>query len=366
MEAMNFGDAGQMNFISEMSERQISARQLFSHVLLDSLERNFGMKNVLIACYDKENHFLSWTEHTGLSFHGETHPYSRFAKEDVVCRLIYAEAVRDRLTYTNVVPRIYRSTDVIREDYDASPYVGFLEENFQAHYSVTLPFGPNGCIHIICHKTAEEGDFSDREMDELRKIYVYVAHAYKNFKRHEQTKIISAIQDEIISSNENAYLITDDNMHIMGYNQTALEYLKDILGSAVGGELITQEPCPWLPFLLGDMNTTDHVRTRVIKGYIFKIYTYEQTYQHGIVERYHWITLSQESDSMEPEPPKLKSVLTPAEQKVADLLCSGLTYQAIADELVVSYHTIKNHVQNIFSKCGVKNRYQLYQLLKKS
>ena len=29
-------------------------------------------------------------------------------------------------------------------------------------------------------------------------------------------------------------------------------------------------------------------------------------------------------------------------------MCQGLTYKAIADELVVSYHTVKKHVQNIY------------------
>ena len=365
--AMNFKDADQMNFLSEMSDRQVSARQFFSHVLLDSLDRNFGLRNVLISCFDQEGNFLSWTDRNGVLLSSPEHPYTRFASEDVVSRVIYQDAVKARLTYTNVNPLIYRASDVIGQDvYDNSSYARFLEENFGAHYSVILPFGTNAYIHIFCYKSMEEGDFTDREIEELKKIYVYVAHAYKNFKRHEQVKIISTIQDEIISSHENAYLITDDNMHILGYNQTALDYLTKILGSSIKDQLITQEPCPWLPFLLGETSSIDHVQTRVIKGYIFKIYTYEQTYQHGIIDRYHWITLSQEAVAAAASGgPKFSVSLTPTEEKVAELLCAGLTYQAAADELVVSYHTIKNHVQNIFSKCGVKNRYQLYQLLKK-
>ena len=42
-------------------------------------------------------------------------------------------------------------------------------------------------------------------------------------------------------------------------------------------------------------------------------------------------------------------------------MCQGLTYKAIADELVVSYHTVKKHVQNIYSKCGINSRYELYK-----
>lgn len=55
--------------------------------------------------------------------------------------------------------------------------------------------------------------------------------------------------------------------------------------------------------------------------------------------------------------------LTQAEQRVAELMYNGLTYKAIADELVVSYHTVKKHVENIYAKCGVKSRYQLYKWL---
>ena len=48
---------------------------------------------------------------------------------------------------------------------------------------------------------------------------------------------------------------------------------------------------------------------------------------------------------------------------VAELMYNGLTYKAIADELVISYHTVKKHVQNIYTKCGVKSRFQLYKWL---
>ena len=51
-ETMKYENAGQMNFFSEMAEHQISAREFFSNVLLDSLDRNFGLKHVLISYFD--------------------------------------------------------------------------------------------------------------------------------------------------------------------------------------------------------------------------------------------------------------------------------------------------------------------------
>ena len=72
---------------------------------------------------------------------------------------------------------------------------------------------------------------------------------------------------------------------------------------------------------------------------------------------------SKKQDEEESGKAKVEIPLTPTELRVAELMQSGLTYQAIADELIVSYHTIKKHVQNIYAKCGVNNRYQLYRWL---
>ena len=44
------------------------------------------------------------------------------------------------------------------------------------------------------------------------------------------------------------------------------------------------------------------------------------------------------------------------------LLKKGLAYRAIAEELLISYHTVKKHVENIYAKCGVKSRHQLSRL----
>ena len=93
--------------------------------------------------------------------------------------------------------------------------------------------------------------------------------------------------------------MTDDFTHVMSYNKIAQQYLADILGEAVVEHIDNSTPCSWLPFLLGgeeDVQGENRVQTRVIKNYIFKIYTYDQTYSNGIIDRYHWITISQKKD----------------------------------------------------------------------
>jgi len=48
--------------------------------------------------------------------------------------------------------------------------------------------------------------------------------------------------------------------------------------------------------------------------------------------------------------------LTPREKEVLDLLAEGMTYQEIADVLVVSVHTVDSHLRNIYGKLRVRNR----------
>ena len=384
---MHYENDGHMDFFLEMSEHHISAREFFCNTLLDSLERSFGWKNVRISYFDTDGKFLSWIDRNGLFLDGKDHPYRRFAASDVIRHMVYQDAVRDRLTYFNVTPRLYKSTDIISPvDYEHSAYVRFLEEYAHAHYSVVMAFGINAYIQLSFFKTREQGDFTEEEIEELNKIYVYVANFYKNFKKHEQAKIVSHIQSEIIASGEKAYLVTDDFMHVMSYNAAAQSYLKEILGAQVAEQLGTSGPCSWLAFLMGGEFAAcgdaqrngetgsipeSRVRTSEFRNYIFKIYTYDQGYSNGIIDRYHWITISEkEEETMERKKAGrtlnyggTKQPLTQTEKRVAALMYNGLTYKAIADELVVSYHTVKNHVQNIYTKCGVKSRFQLCEWL---
>lgn len=364
---MKYENSGQMNFFSEMAERQISATEFFNNVMLDSLDRNFGLKEVLISYFDPQGKFLSWIGEKGMLIDSRQHPYRQYQENDEVRQRIYRDAVRDHLTYFDVEPRLYRSTDVIPgEDYESSGHVRFLEDFFSAHYSVTMPFGINAYIQVTFFKEKDRGDFSEEEIGILEKIYVYIANSYKNFKKYEQARIVSEIQSQIISSGENAYLVTDDFMHVMSYNRTAETYLREILGASADEQLSSTAPCSWLPFLLGseeEESGEKKVKTRVIQGYLFRIYTYDQCYSNGIVDRYHWITISSKEKKNGAFRISAPSPLTQTERRVAELMHQGLTYREIADEMVVSYHTVKKHVQNIYAKCGVKSRFQLYKWL---
>ena len=123
----------QFQFYLEMSEHQMNAHEFFGPTLLNSIERNFGIKGAVISYFNTTGKFLSWATTEGRLMDSDKHPYHGVIKNDVVRYLIYQEAVRDKLTYYNVDPRIYRATDIIGKDnYNNSAYVNFIESYFNA------------------------------------------------------------------------------------------------------------------------------------------------------------------------------------------------------------------------------------------
>ncbi len=55
-------------------------------------------------------------------------------------------------------------------------------------------------------------------------------------------------------------------------------------------------------------------------------------------------------------PSSLVEPLTEREQEVLRLMAQGLTYQAMADQLIVSINTVRYHVKSLYGKLGVDNR----------
>jgi DNA-binding CsgD family transcriptional regulator len=58
--------------------------------------------------------------------------------------------------------------------------------------------------------------------------------------------------------------------------------------------------------------------------------------------------------------------LSPAERRVAALVAEGRSNQSIADELIVSRHTVDTHVKRCFAKLGLRSRVELATLVLRS
>ncbi len=58
-----------------------------------------------------------------------------------------------------------------------------------------------------------------------------------------------------------------------------------------------------------------------------------------------------------------KYKLTKREIEILGCLIHGDSYQDISEKLIISVNTVKKHCSNIYQKCGVKNRNQIFALL---
>jgi ATP/maltotriose-dependent transcriptional regulator MalT len=47
-------------------------------------------------------------------------------------------------------------------------------------------------------------------------------------------------------------------------------------------------------------------------------------------------------------------ILSKRENEIVNLMLKGLSNQEIADNLIISLHTVKSHINKIFSKLGCK------------
>jgi len=58
--------------------------------------------------------------------------------------------------------------------------------------------------------------------------------------------------------------------------------------------------------------------------------------------------------------------LSPREREILGLILAGKSNRDMEESLFISYHTVKNHVSNIYRKLGVKTRFELLHLVAKS
>lgn len=91
---------------------------------------------------------------------------------------------------------------------------------------------------------------------------------------------------------------------------------------------------------------------------------------HRLVERYRRILQTDKlrMDIFQRSPEKIEELhkaaktLTEREIEILNLIAAGKTNKEIADELFISYKTVKNHVYNLFSKLGIHTRTEAIHL----
>jgi DNA-binding NarL/FixJ family response regulator len=78
------------------------------------------------------------------------------------------------------------------------------------------------------------------------------------------------------------------------------------------------------------------------------------------------IIMTRLSDLAASQVPTTKVVdLTPREVQILSLIDLGLSNKEIADRLCIEVHTVKHHVHNVLTKCGVRRRAEAVAILRR-
>lgn len=84
---------------------------------------------------------------------------------------------------------------------------------------------------------------------------------------------------------------------------------------------------------------------------------------HPLLENYHIDLLLQDDNNKYPLSAfKANYDLTKRESEIIELLVEGLTPALISQRIGISVKTVNRHIANIYNKCHISNRMQLYKL----
>lgn len=147
-------------------------------------------------------------------------------------------------------------------------------------------------------------------------------------------------------------------------------HLKETLGIDVIPKLLKRFPNTSIIIMTGDQSEQHILQAfeKGAKGYLYKPFTMADTIStmQSLVNNGSYMSpvaatkLIGMLNKKEPVVSiKEKFALTEREYEIVQLIKEGLAYQAIADKLYISYHTVNHHLKNVYVKMDVKSRSEL-------
>jgi DNA-binding NarL/FixJ family response regulator len=120
-------------------------------------------------------------------------------------------------------------------------------------------------------------------------------------------------------------------------------------------------------YLLKDISPTELITAiRALKNNIMQIST--EIVRKMVRQKYNGDEGDEKpADTKNPTPPPIPwlKTLTKREREIVTLLATGYDNEKIAETLFLAPQTVKNHVSVIYSKLGVKNRFEIIRLMNK-
>lgn len=251
------------------------------------------------------------------------------------------------------------------EQYEKSEYGKFISKA-NVYYQSNLVLNDKGDV-VSIFKKKEEGDFTSYQRVLLEEIVDIISNKYNILKKTEHFKHkISMLK----CSTENmpfGLVVFDEYYNILEYNKLGIEYCGNITNQYGFNDIVKnfkrdiykiikqEEDNEESKYVFNSMKYT----YRVIKGYMVLISSNyksisDNNFRKDIMIYIYNINLMRKTNEINKFVNTYK--LTKREIEVSKLICEGLSNKEIAEELFISSHTVKSHIDNIFRKLEVNNR----------
>jgi DNA-binding CsgD family transcriptional regulator len=220
-----------------------------------------------------------------------------------------------------------------------------------------------GVIGIM--KPKGYGNFTDKEKQYaalVRKTVIPRLNEYlERLKiQHENNMVLAFAKEAPIGM-----ILFDSQFKAIQYNRIAKQYVNEICGSdneKKVNEILLKILSDKLYFNEMGFNTMQQV---FINNYSFKIVPFVIPDLVSKFSTFYTVYILKNEENQTIDYEKLKSCygLTNRECEMINLLFQGHTNNKIAEELYISSHTVKTHIQNIFKKFNVSSRAELMHLI---
>ena len=252
----------------------------------------------------------------------------------------------------------------------ADGYDAFCAKNQLSHEAV---LGLHSPLYATGHllkvfKTREQGPFTEHEcalLAEINNAYRLTKKLYTNYVLHlRREKAISAFMDEAMAG----CAVLDESQRLMWHNgafvslsaafsaATAPDQIALDLVAQAGGEEYQKKKSAFTGRLQKNGYLITVNRQKVSLGYDVELLTFLSIRRDdGPVSA--GVSLGTGELQMDLD-------LTNRESEIALLILRGYSNGQIADSLQVEPSTVKSHIRNIFSKCGVTSRKELMRKLR--
>lgn len=243
----------------------------------------------------------------------------------------------------------------------------FLKKN-NLYHQVILPLNVDnnnlGVIAVL--KSKEMNDFNNDEINLLNKINRYIAQNLKIYLDINNLKREQNIYKKCSSTLPIGLMILDSNLSLFYLNENANTYCNEISEKKKLTTYTNRKPVKNVINLLSShlLNQNVNLNTKLkiqIESYCFQVFPFIIPDNYNCIETIYvvYITNNYELEDNTINKNMIWNKLTKREIEIVDLLYKGFTNKKIAEVLYLSNHTVKTHIQNIYSKMKVKNRTSL-------